>query len=223
MPSIQSVNPVLRAVGVISAVAILVSGVTFAALQSQVTLTDNTISTAGASGLLVDGTDPDDLGSQSEKGFTFSQLVPGGGYSDPQQFSLINSENGPDMTVVVNATAASTSAPVDKSKVWVKFTLADKTSGEPQALVEDDDSVAVTLAQLETSFTDLPGADGEDRLDANETLTYDVQVKIGADAVSAPEVTIDNFDLVFTGTVVDDDDDDETPTVVEEPVDSVTE
>jgi hypothetical protein len=208
---IRSINPVLRAVGIISAVAILVSGVTFAALQSQVTLTDNTISTAGAVGLQIDNLENETGPGTTDRGFEFADLVPGGGFSEAQQFALSNTEFGPDMTIKVHSTAATTSAPVDKSLVWVRFTLVSETTGDITPLTVGE-SVEVTLADLESSFTGLPGATLPDRLDADETLTYDVQVRVGADAVNSPEVNIEDFDLVFTATVVDDDGTDESPT-----------
>src|SRR4051794_22881330 len=67
---------IFRAIGVIAALIVIVSGVTFAALQSQQdTLTGNTIQTATANlQLSTDGTSY----NNSHAGFDFTNIVPGG-------------------------------------------------------------------------------------------------------------------------------------------------
>src|SRR5665213_3201719 len=66
--------PIIRAAGIVAAVMVVVSGVTFATLQSQqVKLTGNTIQTATANLQI----SPDGIAySGSQQGFAFSNLVP---------------------------------------------------------------------------------------------------------------------------------------------------
>ncbi len=65
-------SPLVRAVAVFTGVVALVSGVTFAALQSQATLTNNTIASAKA-GLQVKSTGS--FASQ-DAGFAFTGVLP---------------------------------------------------------------------------------------------------------------------------------------------------
>ncbi|MGZ6005408.1 MAG: hypothetical protein ACXWLH_04625, partial [Candidatus Saccharimonadales bacterium] len=66
----------LRAAGIVPAIVIIISGVTFAALQSQDdTLSGNTIATATANlQISTDGVNY----SNTQPGFNFSNLIPGG-------------------------------------------------------------------------------------------------------------------------------------------------
>ena len=121
----------LRAIGVVAAVAIIVSGVTFAALQSQQdTLTGNTIETATANlQLSTDGT----AYADSYAGFDFNNIVPGGqavpttGYP----FYLKNSGGTPlSLKMAVSSTPANPNS-VDLSKVNVILTpVATGTSAQ---------------------------------------------------------------------------------------------
>src|SRR5687767_2695010 len=94
---IPRINPALRAAGVLSAVAVLVGGVTFAALQSSATLTNNTISSADASLLLWDG----DSFESTATGFTVEELVPGE-WTEENLFYFKN-DSAADLDVTVAA------------------------------------------------------------------------------------------------------------------------
>ena len=189
---LSKINPVVRAVGVFSAVAIIAGGVTYAALQSQATLTDNTISSATAS-LQVDNTD-NGLGfSSSDAGFQFTNLLPGAGYSDAKHFKLHNAGTS-NLQVTVYATAGTVTGALDKNKVHVKFT--NQSLSTPG-------SAEYTLAQLEANFNGLPGVVGTDFLDTSEpgeTNAFDVQVKLDDGAVGGSGAADTGFNLVFTGT-----------------------
>ncbi len=191
MLAIRKINPVARAVTVVGAVVALATGVTFAALNSTATLTDNEITTATAS-LVIDNTDVEGANTDnSDTGFSFTGLVPGGGYSAPQHFSLSNTGNV-DLDVTVYATVGTvTGTGLDKSKVVVKF-----TNNNPE------ESAEYTLAQLEALFNNVPGSGGPTAtLPDGETENFDVQVQLLPGAVSGSgPVEINDFDLVFTGT-----------------------
>ena len=74
MISIKNISPVARAIAVVGAVVVLATSVTFAALQSQATLTNSSISTT-ASLKLWNGSSF----QSTAPGFTINNLVPGSG------------------------------------------------------------------------------------------------------------------------------------------------
>lgn len=188
----HSISPVTRAVGVFGAVAVVVGGVTYAALQSQATLTSNTISSATAN-LRVDNLGNGIGYTTSDAGFKFTNLIPGAGYGEAKQFKLHNAGNS-NLQVTVYATAGSVSGTLDKNKVHVKFT--NKSLSTPG-------SVQYTLAQLEADYNGLPGLVDDDFLDTStpgEENEFDVQVKLDDGAVGGSGATNSGFSLVFTGT-----------------------
>ncbi len=81
MLKLYKVNPLVRAIGTMGAVAALVGGVTFATASSNptttVTLTDNTASSLTANLAIADGSNCTDVTTQTDAGFTFNKLVPG--------------------------------------------------------------------------------------------------------------------------------------------------
>lgn len=188
----KKVSPLTRALGVFSAVAIIVGGVTYAALQSQATLSDNTISSATAT-LQVNNTDNGGTFGTSDTGFQFTNLLPGAGYGDAQHFDLKNAGTS-NLQVTVYATAGTVTGTLDKNKVHVKFT--NQSLSTPGSAV-------YTLAQLEANYNGLPGVVGTDFLDTSspgEENTFDVQVKLDDGAVGGSGAANSGFNLVFTGT-----------------------
>jgi hypothetical protein len=185
---------ILRASAMLAAISVLVVGVTYAAITSTATLTDNTISSATAT-LLVDGSDGNQDQTASEPGFSFTNLVPGDDFSDPQTLRLENDGTAP-MTVTVHATGGTSTGILDKSKVHVKFV---------NTTVDPDEEETYTLAELETLFNNVPGMSGDDQLDDQEIHEVTVQVKLDADAVSGGGASLSGFNFVFTGTTTTDD------------------
>jgi len=189
MQSIRTINPLLRAVAVISAVAVLAAGVTFAFLTSTATLTGNTLSSATA-GLLVDGSDGDTVATSSEPGFAFNNLLPGAAYGSGQTLRLENNGTA-QLDVTVSAGAGLATGTIDRNEVFVKFTN-QTTPGFAE----------YTLAQLESAGRNMPnistGVPGF--LDFPLTTAFTMQVRLGASAVTGSSASIGSFPLVFTGT-----------------------
>jgi hypothetical protein len=181
---------ILRASAMLAAISVLVVGVTYAALTSTATLTDNTISSATAT-LLVDGSDAGTTTSASEAGFSFTDLVPGADFSAAQTFSLENAGTAP-LAVTVYAAGGANTGVLDKTKVHVKFVNTSEANVE----------ATYTLAQLEALFNNVPGVSGLGVLDPAETDSLTVQVKLDADAVSGGAAALSGFNFVFTGTAV---------------------
>ena len=193
MRKFKGISPLVRSISVFSAVAIVAGAVTYAALQSQATLSDNTISSTTAA-LQINNTDNGGGYGSTDAGFQFTNLVPGGDYSPAKHFKLKNN-GGSNLQVSVFATGSTDSGTLDKSKVHVKFT---NTSLSTPA------SVVYTLAQLQEDQNGMIGMapGGVDFLDnMGEENAIDVQVKIDSDAVSGSTTASSaNFNLVFTGT-----------------------
>jgi hypothetical protein len=191
MVGLQTINPVARAILVVAAVAGLVTAMTFAAMTSSATLTDNTISSATAD-LQVDS---DEGGfASSDAGFDFTGLVPGAAYGAAQDFMLKN--NGSvnlDVQVFAETVAATGTGVLDKTKVTVQFT--NVSAGE---------TVEYSLAQLESANRNVPGASSfftDQSLEPGEIDTFTINVKLEDGAISGTgPVSVNDFDLVFVGT-----------------------
>lgn len=198
MPNLANINPMVRAIGVFSAVAVLTSGATFAALQSQATLTDNTISSATAA-LKIDNLENGVGFDTTDEGFAFTGLVPGAEYDESvKKFSLKN-DGDTDLNVSLHKVMSELSitgkdgedGTIDPTKVMIKVSAS--TDGEDG----DDEEWEYTLAELAEMKTlpdgTLPHQDGSDE------KTFGIQVKLLAGAVSGGQGQLTNFDLVFTG------------------------
>ncbi len=189
---IPRINPALRAVGVISAVVVLVGGVTYAALQSSATLTNNTIAAADASLLLWDG----DSFEPSAPGFTVEDLVPGE-WTTENLFYFKNN-GGADLDIKVAATSPTVDG-VAAANVKVRF-----TSYAPGCV---SNTVETTLDAIDTGDVALPcnalseAAQGNSGVPATEG-NYSVSYRIEPTDVTGSDVNISGFDMIFTGTAV---------------------
>lgn len=191
MLSIRKINPLARAIGIIGAVMALVTGVTYAALQSQATLTDNTISSATAD-LQIDnmennGTNPQAF-SDTDTGFAFTGVVPGGSASNSHSFQLKNNGTTP-MTIKVGMPALPTwvvspSGTVDNSKVMLNITCTGPT------LTYNDFVQTIWSTGSSMSGT----------LGAGEVTACTTNVTMDSDAFTGESAASSTFNLIFTGT-----------------------
>ncbi len=191
------ISPLVRAVGVFSAVAVVVGGVTFAAFNSQATLTSNTISTASAN-LQVFDTVSGTFGSTGQ-GFTVTKLVPGTGVTSP--FYL---KNAGDLALDVTAHVPTAPAAPEGGYGFsgfenVKVTITADKTGCTEA------PVATTMAALLAGEVALPcnslavGAQG-DSATAGTEGNYKIKFDIDPAAITGNHAGVGPFDLVFTGT-----------------------
>lgn len=186
----KNIKPLLRAIGVIAVVIMLVSGVTYAALQSQqAALTGNTIESATADlKISIDGTT---YGS-THSGFDFSSVIPGGtpvpvaGYS----FYLKNGGSTNIQVKVGVSTTPTNLSSIDLTKVSVIITR-----------VPGGTSQTMTLASLISSYAD-GGTALTDILSAGIANQYKIQVSMAADAFTGNGAALGNIDFVFSGTSV---------------------
>ena len=179
---------VSRAVGVISAVVVLMTGVTYAALQSpQATLTNSTISSATAD--LRIGTSATSF-SSSRIGFNFVDLIPGGIAApvDGNIFYLKNYGNanlGLHISIVSIPVNLSN---VDLTKVSFVMTRLDTSTVQ-----------TFTVKALVDSYIN-GGLSLTDSLSGSAVAQYKLQAIMSADAFTGQTAQISDLDLVFTGT-----------------------
>ena len=194
MRGIRNINPVARAMGVIGAVAVLATAVTFAALSDTATLEDNNLTSDTADLQVSNGGAYGD----SVAGFSATDVVPGVG----KTFSFYL-KNGSDFDM--NVTASVPGACGD---------YVDGNDGIPNCGdvlltftdTESTDDETYTLQQLINGPKDLPGnplpanTAGSAPADADEG-DFTVKFDLDPDDVTGATASLTNpFDLVFTGT-----------------------
>lgn len=186
----RSVQPLVRAVTVIAAVTILVTGVTYAALQSQQNvLTGNSIQTATAN--LQIGTSDGTFGT-SRSGFSYEDVIPGGA-AVPAGGNVFYLRNGSTPALALKMAVSSTPANasnVDLSKVYMVLTRADT-----------DATQKLALSTLVSSYAS-GGVAVTDNLAGGATAQYKMQVQMDADAFTGTNADINSIDVVFSGTAV---------------------
>lgn len=180
-----------RVVGVVAATMVVVSGVTFAALQSQQdTLTGNTIETATANlQLSKDGINYGD----TQTGFDFNNLIPGGpavptaGYG----FYLKNSGDTPLAVKFAINSIPDNPNNVDLSKVNLLVTTVGSGGAAQsftlQSLIDASPSGGLPLNGAALPFGQLQ--------------QYKLQVSMTTDAIIGSSASLGNLDLVFSGVV----------------------
>lgn len=190
MKRAHSIKPLARAIAVMATVAVIVSGVTFAALQSQqAVLAGNTIETASAD-LRV--SNDGNTYSNSLSGFDFANLVPGGaavptaGYN----FYLKNFGGTPLLLKLSVASTIANPDDVDLSKVNVILTSIG-SGAQPQSF-----SLADLVAASSTGGVSL---NSPSPLMAGTQQKFAVQVSMAADAFSGSSASLGNIDLTFNG------------------------
>lgn len=182
----------LRAVGMVTAVVIIVSGVTFAALQSQQdTLTGNTIETATANlQLSTDGTNYSD----SHAGFNFNNIVPGGQAVPTTGYPFyLKNAGGTPLSLKLAVTSLPTNPnTVDLGKVNVLLTPV--ATGTPMQ--------TFTLQSLIASSASGGLAITSGNLASGASQQFKLQVSMATDAVSGSTASLGNIDFSFSGTAV---------------------
>lgn len=196
----KKLNPVLRATGTIGATAALVTGITFAALSSSATLTNNTISAQSATeDLVVSLADPCTDGfDNSLPGLAFEGIVPGSEASDPEHFCLKNTDDESEdanLDIVVTIPMAPTFKDSEDNPVTVDNT---KVLFDVVCTGAADTTFGLTDVTLATLLT--PEGASMGTLATGETADCDATVSIDDDAFEADSIISTGFDLVFTGT-----------------------
>jgi hypothetical protein len=175
--------PLARAIGVLSAVGIATTLVTFAAIQSTGNaLTGNTIQTATAS-LQISRNDV--TYSDNVQGFNFTGLIPGGAAQPTDNSDIVYVKNVGTATLGLSLavpTEPTVTGIVDLSKVSVILT----GTGTPQTF-QLSSLIAGNIAIANSSLV------------VGGKAVYHVQVSMTGDAVTGNGATISNLNLSFSG------------------------
>ena len=195
MKYLFQVNPLVRASVVFAIVAALVAGVTYASLQSQATLTNNTIASATA---LLEVKSTGSFAAQ-DAGFAFTGVVPGGPAVPAlgNDFQLRNSGDV-DLDIAASIPSAPTftvspSGTVDTSRVDL---VLDCTAGANTfSLTTDIDALVAAHGSGGVAMT-------PDALPFSGTNVADctAKVQMDSDAFTGSSASSTNFNIVFTGT-----------------------
>jgi hypothetical protein len=188
----KNLKALLRAVFVVAATIIVVSGVTFAALQSQqVKLTGNTIETATANlQISTDGTNF----STMQTGFDFNSIVPGGGLGPSNSAIFLKNAGGTPLSLKL-AVSSTPDNPnnIDLNRVTVVLTPVNSSNGPSsfnlQSLVNANDSGGVVIPSPSVL---LPG----------QKLQWNMQIAMTADAVNGAGASLSNIDFAFSGVLL---------------------
>ena len=182
---------VIRALVVMVSVTSLTAGVTFAGLQSQQSkLTGNVIQTATAN--LQISNDGNYYGD-SQTGFSFANLVPGGQAMPLNGYSvyLKNAGGAPLSLKLAVSSPPSNPDGADLTKVTV---LLKPVSGGPTQTFN-------LQALMDAATTGGLAITSPSQLNPNVVVQYTLQVAMNSDAVNGQGATINNIDLSFTGVV----------------------
>ena len=181
-----------RALTVVVSVAVLVTGVTFAALQSQqAVLSGNTIQTASANLLIGTASATSTAYSNSHSGFTFTNVVPGGP-AQPANGNTFYLKNSGTATLTLKLNVGSTptnTSNIDLSKVTVQITRPDTGTTQTatlQSLIDGYPSSGLTLT--------------DNLAPASTGVAYTLSVSMSSDAFTGSSASIGSIDFVFSGT-----------------------
>lgn len=208
--SLQRINPLARAVAVIGAVMMLVTGATFAALSNEAVLSNNLIGTRSATAeLLIWDAEANEFQPEAP-GFNFTELDPGD-TSEAFPFYFQNTGNVDlNLSARINALPSGLGNGLtegDLSADDVKLTFSGMCEDEVSATLDE------LVAGVELPCNPLPeGAQGVIGEDETNPANYRVTVSIDDDVeTTETAIALGPFDLIFQG-------DSEAPEVPEEPV-----
>lgn len=193
MLHITKINPMVRAIGTMGAIAALVGGITYAQINtnSEVTLSNNTLTAGTASLAIGPSHDCSSGATTSVPGMNFDNLQPGVA-SAAFPFCLENAGNVPlDVTATVpNVFGISTINPND---VQLHFTCG--VGGATTGSIDQTVSVGALTAGQAFGTVALNNS-------TNDVLSCDVTAKITASSEPSG-ATLTPFDINFTGTTTD--------------------
>jgi hypothetical protein len=183
-------SPILRFLLVVGVAGSTLTGMTFAALQSQsASLTGNTIESATAD--LRIGTTNSSF-SNTRVGFDFAGVVPGGA-GVPASGNTFYLKNFGTTTLAIKvyiSTAPSNLNNIDLNKVFMNFTRVD--TGYTQSL---------SVKSMVDGYAG-GGVSLGDTITGGTIAQYSVKVSMSADAFNGASANISGIDLQFIGTGV---------------------
>ena len=186
-----------RVVGIVCALAIIVSGVTFAALQSQAaTLKGNKITSATANLLIGDG--QGGYGATTP-GFDFNNVEPGGAAAPNPGYNLFLKNNGTSnlaLKLALNPSTLLNPNNVNLERIYLNIT---PVSGTNVGFMQQ-----FSLASLMSGYSNGSPVALNLNIPAGQITQYSLQVQIPADAITSVQsaIALTGIDLLFSGTSV---------------------
>lgn len=189
MQSRTLVNPIARVSFVVAVVVSLLTGITYAALQSQQSkFTGSTIQTATANlQVSQDGT----TYSNIQTGFNFGNVIPGGALAPSNGYPIYLKNAGGTALTPKFAVSSTPTNPdgVDLTKVMVH--LNSTASGQTQifslqSLIDSNATGGTSLTILPVLFT-------------TQTHPFTIQVSMAKDAFTGGSASIGTIDFSFLG------------------------
>ncbi len=176
------------AISVTAGLAVILSGVAFAALQSQPgVLRGNTIQTASAN-LEVS---PNNINfSNSMEGYSFNDLIPGGQPLPNPAYRVFLRNSGSTPLALKLGVSGQIANPnsVNLNKVHIILTSPSDSSMKDnltlQDLINANSSGGLVLAHA-------------NRLNSGEVTSFLIQVSMESDAITGPTASLSNIDLNF--------------------------
>lgn len=194
MHTTKSIRPFLQAMAIIGAIVVIVSGVTFASLQSQVVvLKGNSIATAVAELKL---SKDNIIYASSLDGYTFGSLVPGGSPSpvNGHPIYLQNTGSTPLLAKLSVGNALTNPDAVNLAKVHV--ILSGFGGGAPQNITLQELIAADTTGGIAIT---VPGLS---RINNGGNAGFTMQVMLDGDAVTGSSGSIGNLIFNFNATAI---------------------
>ncbi|HZP55746.1 MAG TPA: hypothetical protein VFB03_03180 [Candidatus Saccharimonadales bacterium] len=195
MRSRGSLWPLMRAAVIFSALGIILTGVTFAALQSPpATLSNNTINSATAD-LRIGTSNNGNILTTSVAGYSFDGVIPGGSAA-PSSGNPVYLRNYGSASMTIKLAVSTTpsvvtvgpsGASVNLSKVYLDITRTD-TSTEQKFSIKD---------LMDANSTG--GLALTDSLSGGSVGQYSLRVVMDGDAFTAQSSTISGINIIFTG------------------------
>lgn len=191
MQKLLLINPIVRATVVIGLTFAMLSGVTYAALQSHSKFSGSSIMTAVAN-LQVSRDNVTFSNSQTD--LNFNNLIPGGSLTPSAGYPLYLKDVGATPLAVKLSISGTPTNPdgVDLSKVNVVLTSTSSGQAQTftlQSLIDSYATGGVALTSAPVIFPD-------------QVLPYTVQVSMAIDAFSGTSASIGSINYIFTGTAV---------------------
>lgn len=181
--------------GLLAALLIAGGGMAFALLQTQNTMTGNTISSESANMLISQN---DANYSMTTAGYNFTGVIPGEQPSQTEHFMLKNTGTAPLALKMSLTSTPTNSGGVDLSKVHILLIPFDTVTYMPHTSTPQD----FTVQSLVDAGPGGLAVEYPSPLAASTKEEFNVKVAMDDGAVGNNGATIGNIDLGFTGTAV---------------------
>lgn len=185
------IKPIVRTSLVLTLLLVVLTGVTFAALQKQTKLTGSTISTASADMLI----SQDSINySYIQTGFNFGNIVPGGAFMPASGYPIYLKNAGGTPLAPKLAVSSIPTNPDAVDLTKVNIILTSPASGQAQtfslqALIDSNATGGLALSSLPVLFPD-------------QVFPYKFQASMTTDAFAGSSAAIGAIDFTITGTAV---------------------